>query len=214
MIDKSCVITCNGFNSLKDIKSAMSSIKPPNRIFIISCDGACEFLRKHKIIPNIIIGDLDSITDDTYKYFKSKQTKIIKQINQNKNDLEKAIEFALKSGYKEIYITGIAGKRLDHTLNNLSIVKKFRNKAKLKIYESGYRGEFIGKSYKLNTKIGKTFSLIPFPKAEGIITKGLKYRLLSESLELGKREGGLNKSISREIEINYKKGLILLISEQ
>jgi len=85
--------------------------------------------------------------------------------------------FALSKKFNVINIVGFGGKRLDHTLNNLSILKKFYRKAKIKIYENGFVGEIIGKSAEFECRVGSVVSLIPLPKAIGVTTTGLKYPL-------------------------------------
>jgi len=52
----------------------------------------------------------------------------------------------------------------------------------------------------------KTISLVPFPKAKEITTKGLQYPLNKEDLAFGKRIGTRNKAIENEVEISFKSG--------
>ncbi|HWA04899.1 MAG TPA: hypothetical protein VG961_00015, partial [Ignavibacteria bacterium] len=101
--------------------------------------------------------------------------------------------------------------RLDHTLNNLSILKKFSRKAKIRIYENGFVGEMICKSTEFECRTGAIVSLIPLPKAAGITTKGLKYALKNSSLELGVREGALNEADGDFVSIKIKSGLLMVL---
>ena len=52
----------------------------------------------------------------------------------------------------------------------------------------------------------KTVSLIPFPEATGITTKGLQYGLNNEDLIFGKRIGTRNKAIKNQIHIRFRAG--------
>jgi thiamine pyrophosphokinase len=52
----------------------------------------------------------------------------------------------------------------------------------------------------------KTVSLIPFPTATEITTKGLQYSLNKEDLVFGKRIGTRNKAIEKQICINFTSG--------
>ena len=56
----------------------------------------------------------------------------------------------------------------------------------------------------------KTISLVPFPKAKEITTKGLQYSLNKEDLVFGKRIGTRNKAIENEVEINFKSGNLFI----
>ena len=88
-----------------------------------------------KFKPQKIVGDLDSLKQTTREFYESLGVGIDYRDSQDENDTEKALE-SLKQIYSEnetwqkkkenrIYIIGSFGKRLDHTLNNLSILAKF-----------------------------------------------------------------------------------------
>jgi len=181
-----------------------------NKDYIIAADGAANNLKKINIIPDLILGDLDSIKRDVIKYYTNKDVPIIKFTEQETTDFEKALNFVLKSGIKEIFIFGFTSLRTDHSLNNFSVLKRYRNKAEIKFIDDEFIIEFIKKDIKFKYRTGNVISLLPFPSAYGIITKGLKYPLNNESLILGKREGTLNESSGREIRISIKKGDLIL----
>jgi len=207
----SCIIVSNGKIYKKDLIKLLKFNKPRRAISIIACDGASDFLKSCGVIPDVIIGDLDSAKPETLKYFSKKPVIIKKVFDQNKNDLEKAIIYALSKKFKLINIVGFGGKRLDHTLNNLSILKKFYRKAKIKIYENGFVGEIIGKSAEFECRVGSVVSLIPLPKAVGITTKGLEYPLKNGTLEFGVREGALNEAVESKIRISLTNGHLLVL---
>ena len=166
-----------------------------------------------KIIPDYIIGDLDSISLPALKYFSNKRVKIKKIIDQNKNDLEKCMLYAFRKGCKKLYIIGLTGKRLDHTINNLSILKKYSDKTDIKCYDDEFEYFIINKKTEFEYKSGEVVSLISLPKATGIKTKGLKYPLKNETLEFGVREGALNIAISKVVRIDINNGCLLVIKK-
>ena len=208
----SCILVSNGKIYKKDLKKLLEFNKPRRAISIIACDGASDFLKSCGVIPNVIIGDLDSVNSQTLKYFSRRKVTIRKVVDQNKNDLEKAILFALSKKFNVINIVGFGGKRLDHTLNNLSILKKFYRKAKIKIYENGFVGEIIGKSAEFECRVGSVVSLIPLPKAIGVTTTGLKYPLKNGTLEFGVREGALNEAVGDKVSVKIKQGVLFVLT--
>jgi len=209
---KECLIVCNGQLTKKELSQFTKFNKPRRAISIIACDGASDFLKSCGLIPNVIIGDLDSVNSQTLKYFSRRKVTIRKVVDQNKNDLEKAILFALSKKFNVINIVGFGGKRLDHTLNNLSILKKFYRKAKIKIYDNGFVGEIIGKSAEFECKVGDIISLIPLPKAVGVTTTGLKYPLKNGTLEFGVREGALNEAVEKNVTVKIKQGVLFVLT--
>lgn len=207
------LIICNG-ELLKRLINRFTDLNKPRRqLEIIAADGASDFLYRHRIIPHAIIGDLDSISPAAKKYFTAKKVKIKRIAGQNRNDFEKCITYALSKGKKKISIIGFSGKRFDHSVNNLSILKKFSRKADLTVYEGDFEYFFINKKTEFTCKPGDIVSLIALPKATGITTNGLKYPLKNETLELGVREGALNEASNKAVSIKFRAGHLLLIKK-
>lgn len=212
MISKqnNCLIVCDGALSKRQLDKFVIRNEPRNMV-IISCDGASEFLRKNKVTPNYIIGDLDSITPKTLTYYKTKKVAIKKAVNQDKNDFEKALDLAMQKKFKNISIIGLTGKRFDHSINNISILKRYSRKANIRVYDENFVMMIISKAAELHCKVGDVVSLIPLPEAKGITTHGLKYPLRNGSLVFGKREGALNQAVEENVKIKIKKGELLLM---
>lgn len=208
---KECLIICNGKIYKKDLNQTGLDIKPRRDFKIIACDGAAEFLKSSGITPDVIIGDLDSVKPVTLNFFSKKKVVIKPDYNQDKNDLEKAILFAISKNIKVAYIIGLNGKRLDHSLNNISVILKLHKKIKLIIHDNGFKGHFITRQYISLCKPGTTVSLIPLPEAKGIKTTGLKYPLRNGRLALGKREGALNETTGHSFSVTLQKGLLLIL---
>lgn len=198
------VILCNGDIPKKTIIDGELS----DSDLLIAADGGAYHAQKLDIQPDVIIGDLDS-----YKITGHETATVIKDEDQETNDLEKALSFALKKSADKVIIFGATGKRLDHTLKNLSVLLQFDphfesivlmdNYAVMKIVQSPFKGTF---------EPGKILSLFPLSgKVEGITTKGLKYPLKNEDLENGIRDGSSNETIEKTIEIEFKKGDLLLL---
>jgi len=205
------LIVCNGELHKSLINKFTVLNKPQKQIEIIAADGASDFLYRYKIIPDIIIGDLDSISPAAKNFFTSKKVKIKCIVDQYKTDLEKCLGYAIDKGIKNISIVGFTGKRFDHSINNLSILKKFYRKADIKVYDNEFEYFFINKKIEIECKPGDVVSLIALPKAKGITTKGLKYPLNNETLEFGIMQGALNLAIYKTVSVEFKLGNLLLI---
>jgi len=178
--------------------------------YIICADGGANRIKKLNIIPDIIIGDLDSVSDKTIIYYSSRGVEIRKIDEQETTDFEKSLIYCLTKKIKECVVFGATSSRADHTLNNFSILKRYYKKIKLKIIDDKYEIFCINKSIKFDYKKGSIISFLGFPVARKIITKGLKYPLNNEDLELGKREGTLNLSVTKSIDIKFKEGDLLI----
>ncbi len=170
-------------------------------------------MKKYSAVPDLIIGDLDSILPQVLTYYRNKKVHVKKVINQNKTDLEKAIDLALKMKLKSITVIGYGGKRIDHTLNNFSILKKFSRKCNIRFVDNEFEIFYSGKVTEFEYRKGEIVSIIGIPKAGNITTQGLKWTLKNESLEFGKRQGALNVSVSDSVKIKTGKGDLLVFKK-
>lgn len=179
-------------------------------IYLICADGASNSLMKQKIIPDIILGDMDSSKPGTLKYFRKKKVEIRKIDDQETTDFEKSLLYCIENNLKNIIVFGASSRRQDHTLNNYSVLKRYYKSLNLKLIDNKFEIFFLDKKFTFKYPKGKSISIMPVPYAGGITTKGLKYRLDNEDLEIGIREGTLNLSEKKNISIEFKSGDLLL----
>jgi thiamine pyrophosphokinase len=180
--------------------------------WFVCADGGANHAARFGKMPHLIIGDLDSITDETLELFKKARIKKLKE--QNSTDLEKAFTITIRKGYTDIIVLGATGGRLDHAIGNLSALAKFSRSANIKFIDNS--GVFIpvGRSLELNIPVKTTISLLPLSRCSNIITTGLKWNLKNESLQLGQRESTSNIVASSPVTIHVSRGdLILYIME-
>ena len=201
---RKALVICNG--EVLSRKAIAPLLK--ERPFIVCADGGADKARKLGIRPDIIIGDLDSISPATRKFFSTVTTIHIE--NQYSTDLEKALDYLLKRGYQSAVVVGAMGGRPDHSLSNFSILKKYRNRIRLVFSDSSCDIQLIERRIAFASKIGSVISLLPLSCCEGITTTGLEFPLRDGSLELGVREGTSNTVVSSPVKISVKKGSLLL----
>ena len=206
---KKCIIIANGKSPSKKVVEYFYK-KEFNTI--ICADGGANSAKKIGIIPNFIIGDLDSISLLTLKYFKDKST-IIQIKRQNDTDVEKCLKFVIKKGFKEAILLGVTGDRLDHTICNLGIVIKFFNKIKIYLTAESSFLNSINNDTIIKSKIGETISIYAFDKNTRITSIGLKYQLNKAALPFGVRESTSNVSISDKVKLKVSGGIIFVIRD-
>ena len=87
--------------------------------YVVCCDGGADEYIRQGHIPNLIIGDGDSICEEN----RRKYGHLLHCISeQETNDQTKAVNFLLSQGKRNIAIVGATGKREDHTLGNISLL--------------------------------------------------------------------------------------------
>ena len=81
---------------------------------VVCCDGAADaYRRRFGKWPDVIVGDFDSVRA------RSVSCRVIYDADQDTNDLEKAMAYCAKQGWRDPVIVGATGKREDHTLGNV-----------------------------------------------------------------------------------------------
>ena len=179
---------------------------------LICADGGANSALKMKLIPDYIIGDLDSISSVALKRLGN-ASKIIQLKRQNDTDVEKCLKYAIKKNYNEALLVGVTGNRLDHTFCNLGIVLKFFPQINISlIAEDSFLKPYAG-SVKLKTFPGETISLYGFDRKTKIISKGLKYPLNNVPLPFGERESTSNVAAGKKVELNISGGVIFVIRD-
>ncbi|MGQ9819905.1 MAG: thiamine diphosphokinase [Candidatus Kapaibacteriales bacterium] len=176
---------------------------------IIAADGGAIRLFNLGILPDYIVGDLDTFERFGLRSFFLK-SEIVYRPSQDINDFEKALIFAIEKGFKNILITGFHGGFLEHTLNNWSVLQKYSNKLKLCVYDQKRYAIPIDFSFKFEANRNEIISIIPQPSAI-LRTQNLKWNLNEEILALGYREGARNFAVGKDVKVEILKGSVLLI---
>jgi thiamine pyrophosphokinase len=180
---------------------------------IIAADGGAAHLKQIDIPPHIIIGDMDSIDQDTRNFFKKNQIPMITHpARKDKTDTELCIDFAVKKGASRITMLGVTGTRLDHTLANIFLMEQLADrKIDSRIIDANNEIYLVKDSLKLTGKKGELLSLIPISsRVEGLTLKGLEYPLKNACLPMGSSLGISNYFKETRVSISLKAGVLLV----
>jgi thiamine pyrophosphokinase len=175
---------------------------------VVCADGGANTAMKFGIVPDAIVGDLDSIQAETLVKFH--KVPAYEDRDDETTDLEKAILWAIKVKFDHITVVGATGKRLDHSVGNLGVMAKYYPDAVIRFVDDLGEISYIGRELRFEAKKGDVVSLIPLSRCEGIVTQGLRYALDGEALELGVREGTSNVVVNSPVSVKVKKGHMLL----
>jgi len=176
--------------------------------FFMCADGGANAAARMGFRPDLIIGDLDSISRMTQRKFAGVTTRRI--ADQGSTDLEKGLSWLVRKGYGAIEIFGATGGRLDHSVGNLSALAKFQWKARLVTHDDEGSIYPVLSRFEADIPPGTTVSLLPLTLCEGIVTKGFRWNLKYESLALGMRDGTSNVVASSPVSIVVRRGTLFL----
>jgi thiamine pyrophosphokinase len=180
---------------------------------IIAADGGGNYLYRMKLRPDVLIGDMDSIEEQAAAHYRNDKVKIVELNEQETTDFEKCLNYCCSNNIKDVKVFGAISLRPDHTLNNFSILKRFKPKMNVTLITDEFEIFIAERMLEFEYRKNETLSMMGVPFAKGIVTKGLKYRLTEEELRFGVREGSLNESISEKISISHKSGTLLIFKK-
>lgn len=199
---KYAVILCNGTPPLKE--QLIRSLEDAD--LFIAADGGGNIALSFDLVPDVVIGDLDSFTHH------DAPCTVIKDPDQQTNDLEKALLYANKMECSSAVVFGATGRRADQTVKNLSVLKQFNTQFESLVFKDRYCViKLISSPHTETLPLHTSLSLFPLSGVvSGVSSKGLKYQLKNDTLENGVFDGSSNETIEPLVVITHTSGDLLL----
>ncbi|MGB8646303.1 MAG: thiamine diphosphokinase, partial [Anaerolineae bacterium] len=148
----------------------------------IAADGGARNARRAlEIPPQIVIGDLDSLDEETRVWLQGQPVEFIRHpVAKDETDLELAILLAYQRGAGRVIVLGALGGRADQAVANVLLLTRWPGLALQGIGEEMWVAQ---NQATIHGAIGDTVSLIPLDsRVEGITTHNLVYPLKNEPL--------------------------------
>ncbi len=200
---------------LENPGAARALAQPGDRI--IAADGGARIALSLGLIPNTILGDLDSLTKAETQVFETLGVQILRfPTNKDETDLELALNHALQAAYSPIIIIGGYGGRVDQSIANLALISAPNAiQASTRLDNGITEACFISDSGLIHGQPGDLISLIPWGiPAEGVLTDDLSYPLNHETLLPHRSRGMSNQMLGKTASIQLKRGLLLCIHQR
>ncbi|MBR4973535.1 MAG: thiamine diphosphokinase [Clostridia bacterium] len=176
---------------------------------IIAADAGYKMLNELNIIPDIVLGDFDSLG------FVPKALEIIKHpVRKDDTDTLLAVKVGLDRGFKRFVLYGCTGGRIDHSLANFQTLSF--------ISSNGGEGYLCGDDFtataicesgiKFSSKAKGSVSVFSATtECENVNINGLLYPLSNASLRFDFPLGVSNEFIEKESEISIGKGTAIIV---
>lgn len=180
--------------------------------FVVVLDGALERVLRLGFKFDVLLGDFDRINPDHPVFSNQSDIEIVQAPDQNKTDLEKAMDFLLARGHKTVNIVWATGLRMDHTFNNIITLAKYHPQLEAVMLDDYSRIYALPAVFEKYYHQGRVLSLFPVGEVDAITTKGLKYNLDHEKLWLPGRTGSSNEAAQTGmVSIRYQGGVLLMM---
>lgn len=199
---------------------AVQYIRWDDDYHLIAADSGMEFLYRNHIVPEVIIGDFDSVSAETLEYFRSHQGIDWHKLNPKKDDTdtEFAIRLAIEMGAEKITILGGTGSRMDHVLGNIELLGiGMRQNIPVELVDANNRIRMISDGIILlkGEQFGDYVSLVPYTEEVKHVTlRGFKYPLKDYCLKGFCSIGISNEIIQEEAQISFAGGILLVIESR
>ena len=206
-------------------------------IRLIAADRGLEFFLDYLILPDVVIGDFDSLSEDGKNFLEMQnedipyggmlewklqkgEGKVVEVVRlrpeKDDSDTQSAMNYAIQNGAKEIVILGVTGNRVDHLMANfglLILAQKQDTEVALADRYNYMKLISSGTILKKAEQFGKYVSFFPLGgDVTGLTLEGFKYPL--DKYHLTTADSGLTVSneISEEYaKVTYESGTLLMI---
>ena len=206
-------------------------------IRLIAADRGLEFFLDYLILPDVVIGDFDSLSEDGKNFLEMQsedipyggimewklqkgEGKVVDVVRlrpeKDDSDTQSAMNYAIRNGAKEIVILGVTGNRVDHLMANfglLILAQKQGAEVALADRYNYMKLSSSGTILKKAEQFGKYVSFFPLGgDVTGLTLEGFKYPL--DKYHLTTADSGLTVSneISEEYaKVTYESGTLLMI---
>ena len=182
---------------------------------LVAVDGGADALARVGLTPQILVGDMDSISTATCDILQGRGVEmVLLSTSKDETDTEAALRLVVARGADDITIYGaLGGPRLDHLLGNLLLLSSpWLAEVAVRMVDDRHEVFLVKGDAVLGGDPGDTVSLLPLsPEVEDVRTEGLLYPLAGEPLFQFATRGVSNVMIGPEARVTHGEGVLLLI---
>ena len=179
---------------------------------VVAADDGATTALAFGLTPDLVIGDLDSISSATLSRLRQANVPIqTYPRDKDATDGELAVDYALRAKPGALWLVGfLGGSRLDQALANVLLLTRIAAPAVL----LDERNEAVlvrpGGVHAWRPEQREVVSLLPLRHVRGARTVGLRWRLDGASLSVGGTRGISNEPVATEASVAIDAGLLLV----
>jgi len=179
---------------------------------VIAADGGYDTLRALGITPDLILGDMDSVSADA-----ADTERLVYPVRKDETDSFLAYREGVRRGYSDFMLYGCVGGREDHTFANYALLVYAR--------ERGHKMTLVGRSSDTFAMINESVTLSGEPlshlslfafggDARGVSVHGAEYEAEGVTLTPSFPLGVSNRFSGGEVLVEVKDGKLLVMTEK
>ncbi len=194
------------------------NLSPYFNRYIVAADRGTDMLKEYGIRPDLIIGDMDSVSKEGEKFIEEENIKReIFPYKKNLTDTEICLEKLIKCGFKDIVLVNTRGTRFDHELASVFLLQK--------LYKKNINGKIIDNNneifyrergtYNFSKDDKKYISIISLSHESIFSTEGMAYEV--KRISIFRENPGLgvsNEIIKERASIKIHRGKVFIIKSK
>lgn len=199
---------------------AVDYMKSQNFDVVIAADSGIEFLYRHQLKPDILVGDFDSANKEIVAYYKNDPEVEFREFQPEKDDTdtEIAVLLAIEKGADEVHLLGATGSRIDHMLANVALLGLLlERQIPAYLVDAQNRIRLINGRTLIEKAVqyGDYVSLLPFMgEVRGLTLTGFKYPLENYTMGGYHSIGVSNEIVEEKAVITMKNGILLMVESK
>lgn len=183
---------------------------------VIAADGGWHHARAIGCVPDVLVGDMDSISAEGLAAAAEAGIEVIRhRADKDNTDTELAVDLALDRGATTLTIVSGGGDRLDHILGFLhAVASRASSTVTIDLFIGAAYVAIVPAGTRRRIAVGESalVSLIPIGgPASGVRTENLKWHLTGDTLEVFSSRGVSNEALGNTIEIGLDTGILAVI---
>ncbi|MHB0878869.1 MAG: thiamine diphosphokinase [Anaerolineae bacterium] len=180
---------------------------------IVAADGGAERALTMGLVPDVVVGDMDSIAPATLAQLQERDATVeVYPRAKDETDAELAVRAALARGARELVILCALGGRLDHSLANILMLDAPDLEGRALLASGAVEVRLIRGDTHFEGAPGDLLSLLPL--GDGVVrvrTVDLAYPLIDEPLPAGCARGVSNVFLTERATVRLGGGKLLAI---
>ena len=193
------------------IQTQINEIFKPE--YIICCDGGAKHCIESGLMPDVILGDMDSIDDNHAGIYKEKGIAFETHPKEKDiSDMALGLMKAIEQGASDVILAGAVGSRFDHSLSNMGLLYKCLSLGiNAWIIDENSRTTLVNKSLTLKGEKDRALSLLPFSKTVTVTGTGLRESVENTELAWGATLGVYTAIAEDEASITVDEGVLTVV---
>lgn len=194
-------------------KKYLGLMKPQD--YVIGVDRAAYWLIRQGRIPDVAIGDFDSVTKEEFSQIKKSVPSLLQfPKDKDQTDMELAVFHAMEKRPTDVLIFGGTGSRLDHSMATwqlLDVLRAAHIPHVLVNRENRIRLLGISRTILVAGGEYRYVSILPYTKTITLTLAGFRYNISKTTLVRGTTRGVSNEIAGRQAEVIIYSGVAWVV---